>query len=183
MAQLTKGRTEPCRNNIGGIRDVYLANYIPLSITEYTRNGSEVTPPPFFAYKFYAENINFSENIQNDENGEVYNQNLSFRLNKINSNDSKQLFDIKDLFFRVVLVFNDGKIRLLGFENGLNLSYVFNSGGKKDEGTSYEVTFEGRELETAPYLANLDNVITTQYLQLENGEFLQLENGNLIELE
>ena len=72
---------------------------------------------------------------------------------------------------------------MLGFENGLNLSYVFNSGGKKDEGTSYEVTFEGRELETAPYLANLDNVITTQYLQLENGEFLQLENGNLIELE
>lgn len=186
MALITKGRTElSCRNNIGGIKNVYLFNFVPLSITDYIINGAEITSFPVTQlYEFYTRDANFTENITNDEQGISYSQSLTFTMTKQNITTSKLLSSIKDLFFSYVLRFNDGSLRIGGLLKGASLEYTTNSGGAKSDANNYTITLTGIEEDSAPFLNNLDDFnVGVVYLLLENGIPLLTENNELIEIE
>ena len=185
MALITKGRTSlSCRNNIGGIKNVYLFSFVPLSITDYAISGSEITAfPTTDLYEFYTQDATFTENITNDEQGISYSQSLAFTMTKQDIVTSKTLSNIKDLFFSYVLRFNDGSLRIGGLLNGASLEYTTNSGGAKSDANNYQITLNGEEETSAPFLDNLDNFSIAQYLLLENGIPLLTEDNELIEIE
>lgn len=184
MCQLTTGRTEPCRDNIGGIKNVYLFPYVSYSITQITRNKQLVTSfPTTTIYQFYTTNANFNEQISNDENGETYSQSLTFRLNKVDLQTTRNLNGARDLFFRYIVEFNNGSFRLGGLYQGANMTFTINSGGAKGDGSYYDITLEGNELISAPYLNNLNDFTIEQYLLLEDGSAMLTEEGEYITLE
>ena len=185
MCQLTKGRNElTCRNNIGGINKVYLFKFDSYDITQIVRSGQTVTSFPTTAiYEFWNNTANFTENVSNDENGVTFNQSLTFTLTKTDLTTTNQLNSIKDLFFRYIVEFNDGSLRIGGLYNGANLSFIINSGGGKADGTNYDITIEGIEEISAPYLDNLNDFTIQEYLLLEDGTALLLEDGGYLILE
>ena len=90
MSILTSGRTEPIRNNIGGIRNIYLFSYD--EDANFVINGQQlVSFDDQTLYKYDVTNGNFNESITNDENGIFYTQTLSFRLLQQNALTSREL--------------------------------------------------------------------------------------------
>jgi hypothetical protein len=185
MIALTKGRNAlSCRNNIGGIKNVYLFKFVEYNVTQIVRSGQEVTSfPNTEIYEFWTNNANFNETVSNDASGYKLDQNLTFSLLKTDLVTSRQLDSIKDIYFSCIITLNDGTHRILGLYNGLNLTYSDNSNGTKEQGTRYDITLTGSETISAPYLDNLNDFTIAQYLLLENGDFLLLEDGNKITLE
>lgn len=184
MCQLLKGRNEiSCRNNIGGIKKVYLFKYKAYDITQIVRDKQLVTSfPSTTAYEFYTNNADFNETISNDDNGVTYDQSLTFRLNKTDLETTRQLNSIENLFLSFIVEFNDGSLRLGGLYKGCNLSFDIQSGGSKLDGTGYNITISGKEEISAPYLDNLNDFTGERFLLLEDGTFLLLEDGQKIEL-
>jgi len=119
MIALTKGRTAlNCRDNVGGIKNVYLAKFELYNNLEIVRDKQTVTSfPNTNIYDFWTNNAVFTE--QSSEDGYKYDQSLNFTLLKSDLITSQQLYNIKDLYFRCILEFNDGSLRILGLYNGL----------------------------------------------------------------
>ena len=181
---LTKGRTEPCRDNVGGIKYIYLFPFVEYDDDEIDgTKGVEITEfPSTTIYKYSVENALYSENIVNDENGINYAQNLTCTLTKQDVGTTKELNTIKDIDLRCIVEFNSGKFKMLGVYNSLRLTqYSIESGGIKSDLNGYNLTFEGLEEYSAPFIDNLNTV--GFYILLETSFFMLLESGDKITLE
>ena len=163
---LTKGRSEGCFDNIGGIKNVYLSKYNQLS-------------NPLF-YKYEIQGGSFSESITNDENGVSYNQSLNFTLIKPDLSTRLELDRAVNIDLRYLVEFNDGSVRWGGFVNGASItSYSIESGGDKGDFVGYNITIEGNEEASAPFTDILDT--ENKYLLLEDGfNYLYEDNGKVI---
>jgi len=185
MSVLTSGRKEIlCRNNIGGVKNVYIFSYD--ASVQFLLDGQNLisTDNTKTLYKFDVTNGNFSENITNDENGVLFNQSLSFRLLKQNVFTTNELNALTNFDFRYIVEFNDGSLKLGGLYNGAKVSSLnINSGGAKQDFTGYDLTFESAEEIESIYVSSLDLLTNTEILLLEDGFSLLLENGDLITLE
>ena len=81
---LKRSREVGCFDNIGGIKAIYLFDFntYPIGYIKGIR-GVEITDfPNVPLFKYETRNANFSETINNDENGVSYNQTLTFTLFK-----------------------------------------------------------------------------------------------------
>ena len=83
MSILTSGRTEPCRDNIGGIKKLFLFPFVEYAHTLITQvRGKEITAfPATDVYEFDITRGSMSESVENNDGELSYNQNLSFVLN------------------------------------------------------------------------------------------------------
>lgn len=188
MSILTKGRNElTCYNNIGGIKNVYLFKYVTYAYNQIVgEKGVELTSFPYtFIYKYEVQEGSFNENIQNDELGILYNQELSFTLVKQNLATTKEINNIKDIDFRYIVEFNDGSFKIGGLYNGANISSLeLVSGGSKGEFNGYRITITSQERYAAAYIDDLEDVgfdiigdIDSYQLQdLNNFVFMNNEN-------
>jgi hypothetical protein len=181
---VTKGRTEPCRDNIGGIKFVYLFNWANLLPNQIViEDGFLVSIPSADLYKYEIVNGNFTQSIQNDENGVVYNQTLSFDLFKQDLLTTNQIKTLKDIDFRYVVQFEDGKLQVGGLFNGANISQLsMTTGGGKGELNGYQITFESLETVFAPYITGLD-IITGgvfNYIFMSGDNFIFMDENNYI---
>lgn len=179
---LTSGRTEPCRDNIGGIKNVYLFKYFETN--SIVRTGQLVISfPSSEIYLFYQMGASFNETISNDENGEVFEQSLNFRLNKQDVLTTNKLNTVHQIDLRFIVEFYDGSFRIGGLYNGAKITAMdINSGGSKSEGNGYNVTITGRELISAPYIDNLE-VITggvDNYIFMDGNNFIFMDGNNFI---
>ena len=187
MANLTSGRTNPCNDNIGGLKFIYLFPFVAYRYPDVITDGSEVTTfPASTIYKYEFVDGSFSEDISNDEEGINHNQNLTFTLTKQTKATTLELDNATKIDIHCIVQFNDGKLRILGLYNGCNISNIeIVSGGSKSDLNGYNVTIEGRELESAHYLDDLTGftIVEPEYLLTETGAFLLTEAGEKIELE
>jgi len=182
---LTNGRTEPlCRDNIGGIKSVYLAKYV-----DYTYNliegvrGSEITGfPNTTLYKYEVTNGNFSETITNDEQGVSYSQSLTFTLFKQDLLTTNELNRLKDIDLRYLVEYNNGDFKMGGVYNGATLdNFTIDAGTSKGSLNGYNLTFTGSEEYASPFVSDLG--IFSGYLLLEDGFNLLLQDSGFIILE
>lgn len=181
---LTRGRTEPCRDNIGGVKFVYLFPFVDYSYNqiEGTR-GVEITSfPETTLYKYEVVNGNFSETITNDENGISYAQNLSFTLFKQNLATTTELDLMTNIDLRYMVEFNDGSLKMGGVYNGARLdTYTIDSGGSKNSLNGYNLTFSSDEQYASPFV--IDIGVFNGYLLLETSFNYLLEDSNKIILQ
>jgi hypothetical protein len=182
---LTKGRSEPlCRDSIGGVKNVYLLNYIPYTYNQIqgVRGVSITDFPSSDLYKYEVVNGNFSETINNDENGINYSQSLTFTLYKQDLATSRELNLMQKIDLRYIVEFNNGQFKMGGVYNGARLdSYTVESGSAKGSLNGYNLTFSSEEEYASPFLNNLP--IQEGYLLLEDGFNVLLENSSFIILE
>ena len=172
---LTSGRREiSCRNNIGGLKNIYLFKYDAYNIV---LSGQEVvTFPDIGLFKYEIRVGDFKQSIENDENGIVYSQDLNFTLFKQDLLTSLELNRATNIDLMYIVEFNDGTYRLGGLRNGASItSLELVSGGSKGELNGYNITISGKELLEAPFI-DADTFLELSFLLLEDDFNLLLED-------
>ena len=184
------GRLEPCKNSIGGLRNIYVMPFVKYGVSEIdVDNGVELFSFPnttVYKYELRADGNNFNQDISIDDNGESYSQSLTVVLKKIDLDTNVELFKLAKLELRVIAETRLGKFFILGLDNGVTLDYNINTGGAKSDFNGYDLTIEGTEKYLAPFIDNLTDVgfeVEGEFfgLLLQNDDNLVLQNDdNLI---
>ena len=163
------GRTLPCRDSVGGLKNVYFINYdssasIPLVEDENLEDTVASAPWATTTYKYELKGTSsLTQNIQaSRENGTVaFEQVLELTLPKLSKEDNYQ---IKLLSFgrpRIVVEDYNGNLFLVGREHGADVTGgTIVTGAAMGDLSGYTLSFSAMELTPAnivtgtfPYVA------------------------------
>lgn len=157
---LTKGRVRPCKDSVGGLRNVYFVDYgsVDFNIADDIVSLVSATDSAATLYKYEVikGGSSFTQNIQASiENGTVvFEQVLELSLHKLSAEDHKE---IKLLSFGRPYIFVEdynGNVFLAGREHGMEVT-----GGSIATGTAmgdmsgYTLTFTGMEVSPSQFVA------------------------------
>ena len=155
---ITSGRELPCKDGIGGIKNVYFANYGSVSVTEEADDS--VLATAFAGDTFYKYDINngassLTQNIQsNRENGTTaFEQVLELTLPRLSKEDN---YEVKLLAFgrpHIVVEDYNSNFWFVGKENGADVtggSIV--TGAAMGDLAGYTLTLTSMERKPANYI-------------------------------
>ena len=155
---ITTGRTEPCKDSVGGINAVYFVDFGSAGFVYDTVDTDvieSVTGSPT-AYKYEVRgNSTYTENIQSSrENGTTaFEQVLELSLKKLTKEDHKA---IKLLSFNrphILIEDNNGNVFFSGLEYGMDVTGgTVVTGGAMADMTGYTLSFTGMEKKPANFL-------------------------------
>jgi hypothetical protein len=153
---LTSGRTEPCRDAIGGLKAVYFLDFIEDSFTivagEATAINAAVTE--VFKYELLADGNTFVQNFTADASAgtSIYEQVLTSVLKKQDKETANELALIVKARPIVVVQSRDGDYRIVGISDGTVATGDIQSGGTKADFSGYNLTLTATEVLPAPTL-------------------------------
>jgi hypothetical protein len=172
---ITLGRSEPCKDSLGGLRNVYFINedITPTFIYKETVPGLSnvfVVDTDFsqtieyvnfvqYLYKFELksnENVYDQEIVSSRENGTTFfRQTLTIKLKK---QDIATHNAVKTLAYakpRILVENNEGQFFLVGLLRGCDLTAgSINNGGALGDFSGYSLTFQGEELLPSQFVEN-----------------------------
>ena len=161
---ITLGRIEPCKDSLGGLRNVYFINENIASNYMYRETApgvyavdtdfSEVIDYVNFVEKLYKfelksnENVYDQEIVSSRENGTTFfRQTLTIKLKK---QDIATHNAVKTLAYakpRILVENNEGQFFLVGLLRGCDLTAgSINNGGALGDFSGYSLTFTAEEL-------------------------------------
>lgn len=156
--KITKGKnTLSCRNNVGGLKNIYFANDGEYDFTATSPVGSTSsitftitdlgTLDEVFQYRLKNSGNTFQEDITvSEDNGTVmYSQVLNVTLVKVNEDMDLQAYKMATSNPKIFVETNSGKVFLLGKENGCILSGNSQVQGTLDAINGYQLTFTSNE--------------------------------------
>ena len=119
MSVLTRGRKEPCKNNVGGVHELYLTSFVPYSaklIIGY-RDMLLTSFPTTLIFQYYGQNKEFGEVLRDG----AYSQEIKIRFTS-QSFDSAALLEVllKKKLRAIVVEWLEVKLILL-LKNGLKV--------------------------------------------------------------
>jgi hypothetical protein len=169
---ITLGRIEPCKDSLGGLRNVYFineniaANYIyketapgVYAVDDYFGESIEYVNFVQYLYKFELksnENVYDQEIVSSRENGTTFfRQTLTIKLKK---QDIATHNAVKTLAYakpRILVENNEGQFFLVGLLRGCDLTAgSINSGGSLADFSGYSLTFTAEELLPSQFVEN-----------------------------
>lgn len=157
--KIYRGRTEPCKDNLGGISKVYLFNYCYTNADQATgkRGVSLTSYPATIVFEFEVRDAAFNEN-RAEELGD-WSQSLDFTIFKQSATDALDIELLMDNELGVIIKGRDGIFRLLGAENGMRLeTAAASTGGGHSDLNGYRLSFVGSERFKAPLFTDLNGV-------------------------
>ena len=155
---LTKGRKEPCKDVVGGLRAVYFTDFGDLGTV--TKTDDEITDlsGTFTAYKYELKgNSSFEQTVNaSRENGTVfYEQTLNLTLKKLSKEDNKELKLLAYGRPHVAVEDYNGNVFLMGLEHGADVSGgTIVTGAAMGDLSGYTLTLTAQELLPANFVAN-----------------------------
>ena len=169
---ITSGRIEPCKDSLGGLRNVYFinediaANYIYresspgvyIVDTDFSESIDYVNFVQYL-YKFELksnENVYDQEIVSSRENGTTFfRQTLTIKLKK---QDIATHNAVKTLAYakpRILVENNEGQFFLVGLLRGCDLTAgSINNGGSLADFSGYSLTFQAEELLPSQFVAS-----------------------------
>ena len=170
--ELLIGRTEPCKDSIGGLKAVYFFNEEP-TVTYYTNDWNDFSlpwmAPQFHDMVFWVDDVvnlykfelkanenSYVENVLSDRNNgtTVYQQVLNIKLKKQDATTHKYLKLLAYGKVRVVVENNNNQLFLMGVKFGAEVTGgSITSGGALQDHNGYTLTLTSEELKPAPFLA------------------------------
>jgi hypothetical protein len=170
--ELLIGRTEPCKDSIGGLKAVYFFNEEP-TITYYTNEWNDVGTSDvaiqyhdmvfwvddvvnLYKFELKANENSYVENVLSDRNNgtTVYQQVLNIKLKKQDATTHKYLKLLAYGKVRVVVENNNNQLFLMGVKFGAEVTGgSITSGGALQDHNGYTLTLTSEELKPAPFLA------------------------------
>lgn len=146
---ISLGRLEGCKDQIGGLNAVYFVNFGEmgiLSITDETVTGISASTPDAYKYDLRG-NSNFEQTLTSSrENGTTFSeQTLTVSLKKQDSATNKE---VKLLAYgrpHVIVEDNNGNYFLMGEEYGVEMNGSTSTGSAMGDKSGYELTFVGME--------------------------------------
>src|SRR5210317_2541072 len=155
---LTKGRKEPCKDVVGGLKAVYFIDYGDLGTVAKTEDEITDLSGTFTAYKYELKgNSSFEQTITSSrENGTTFfEQTLNLTLKKLTKEDHKE---IKLLAYgrpHVVVEDYNGNAFLMGAEHGADVSGgTIVTGAAMGDLSGYTLTLSGMEVKPANFVAS-----------------------------
>ena len=160
---LNQGRKEPCKTNLGGIRNIYIINYndLPESNIEISDNIisdiGDITPNAY-KYELRVSSNSFTENQVGGEGLISFETSLSIVLKKSTYNDQDMINKLVNGRYKVIVEYNNGNLRLMGISNGVLFNANNTSGTALNTFEGYNITGKCLELNMAPYLVSIEGL-------------------------
>ena len=153
---LTSGRLEPCRDAVGGLKAIYLANFVEdgFTLTAGEATAINLAITEVFKYELMADGYTYGETGTQDPQAgtTTYEQVLSVVLKKQTKESANELAIVMRSRLLVIVEYRDGSFRVMGLEDGTFQTGDFQSGGAKADFNGYNLTFNATETIPAPYL-------------------------------
>jgi hypothetical protein len=158
---LTLGRKEPCKDVVGGIKNVYFVDYGDLGTVTLTNDeitNLTGTSGALTCYKYELKGNSSLEQTVNAsrENGTVfYEQTLNLTLKKLSKEDNKELKLLAYGRPHVAVEDYNGNFMMVGLENGADVSGgTIVTGAAMGDLSGYTLTLTGMEKRPANFMAN-----------------------------
>tara|TARA_R110002020_G_scaffold48945_5_gene139807 strand:+ start:60 stop:608 length:549 start_codon:yes stop_codon:yes gene_type:complete len=154
---LTRGRKEPCKDVVGGIKAVYFFNYGAIT-TVFDSTDSDVIEDlgTVTAFEYDVKgNSSFEQTITSSrETGTTFfEQTLSLTLHKLTVQDHKELKLLTYGRPHVVVQDYNNNAFMMGLEHGADVSGgTIVTGAAMGDLSGYTLTLTGQELEPANFL-------------------------------
>lgn len=155
---LIKGRKEPCKDVVGGLKAVYFTDFGDLGTVTQTDDEITDLTGTFTAYKYELKGgSSFEQAITSSrENGTTFfDQTLNLTLKKLSKEDNKELKLMAYGRPHVAVEDYNGNVFLMGLEHGAEVT-----GGSIATGTAmgdlsgYTLTLNAQELKPANFIAS-----------------------------
>ena len=156
---LTKGRTEPCKDAVGGVQAIYFIDFGTLgTITPDSSNADEVasfagTPT---AFKFAVKgNSSLEQTITSSrENGTTfYDQIVNLTFKKLSPESNQELALLAVARPHVIVEDNNGNFLLVGREFGADVNGgTVVTGAAMGDMSGYTLTLQGMEKKPANFI-------------------------------
>ena len=189
MSSITKGRTEPCNDNIGGILNVYLFDFVNYrNFQIVTSENTLVTYPAttVFKYELRADGNSFNSDLQESDEGNSYLQSVSLILKVLRTNH----YEVTSLINKrigCIIESRLGHFYIMGLRNGCVVKSInAQTGGARTDFNGYNIDLEGKEVNDLFYIDDLSSTGftigggETFFILQENGDFILQENGDKI---
>lgn len=162
---LTRGRKEPCKSVVGGLKNVYFVDFGDLGTV--TKTDDEITnltgdsSNNLTAFKYELKgNSSFEQTVTaSRENGTVfYEQTLNLTLKKLTKEDNKELKLLAYGRPHIAVEDYNGNVFMMGLEHGADVSGgTIVTGAGMGDLSGYTLTLSASEREPANFM-NSDTV-------------------------
>lgn len=166
---ISQGRLEGCKDQLGGLTAVYFVNYGDLGAltsTDESITAIGATTPNVYKYDLRGTSTFEQSLTSSRENGTTFaEQTLTVSLKKQDASTSKE---IKLLAYgrpQIIIEDNNGSRFLMGEEYGSEMSATSSTGAAMGDKTGYELTFAATEKGFAKFV-NLSDFDTELSIQL-----------------
>lgn len=153
---LTKGRKEPCKDVVGGLKAVYFTDFGDFGTVTETADVITDMSGTFTAFKYDVKgNSSFEQTITSSrENGTTFfEQTLNLTLHKLSKEDNAE---IKLLAFgrpHVAVEDYNGNVFVMGLQHGADVSGgTIVTGAAMGDLSGYTLTLTGQELKPANFV-------------------------------
>lgn len=159
---LTRGRKEPCKDVVGGIKAVYFVDFGDLGTVSYTDAAGgdyeiSTLAGTFSAYKYEVKgNSSLEQTINSSrENGTTFfEQTLNLTLHKLSKEDHKEVKILASGRPHIVVEDYNGNAMMVGLEHGADVSGgTIVTGAAMGDLSGYTLTFSGMETAPANFIA------------------------------
>jgi hypothetical protein len=157
---LDTGRVEACKESVGGLRNLYIANFDSTLYSTATLTADEMTAlaSAITVYKFElrGDNNTFEETNENsrDNGTSFWTQSGTFSLKKQDLATQSALTLLSYGRPHIIVEDYNGNYRMAGFENGCEVTVNTSTGGAMGDLSGYNVTFEGKERTPSTFVAS-----------------------------
>ena len=154
---LTLGRTEPCKESVGGLTGVYFLNYTTASFS--TNANGEISAYPSGSTVYYYDlkgNSSYTETVNSSrDNGTTFfSQELTLNLKKLTNEMTTQLKLMAYGRPQIIVWTNNGDALLVGEKLGADVTAgTIQTGAALGDLYGYSVTLTGMEQLPASFLS------------------------------
>jgi hypothetical protein len=168
---LTSGRTEPCRDSVGGLKAIRVIDFQEdaFTITAGEATAIDIGVTAAYKYELLADGNTFAESggAPDESTGtSVVTQTGTVVLKKQDVATANEINILKKARPIVVYEFRDGTHKIQGISDGTVISVETASGGAKGDFNGYTLTITSTEVELAP---TLDAATVTALKALSGG--------------
>jgi len=153
---LTKGRKEPCKDVVGGLKAVYFTDFGDYgTVTETDDEITDMTGT-FVAFKYELKgNSSFEQTITSSrENGTTFfEQTLNLTLKKLSKEDNKELKLLAYGRPHVAVEDYNGNVFVMGLQHGADVTGgTVSTGAAMADLSGYTLTLSAQELKPANFV-------------------------------
>lgn len=155
---LTKGRKEPCKDVVGGLKAVYFTDFGDYGTVTETNDEITDMSGTFTAYKYELKgNSSFEQTITSSrENGTTFfEQTLNLTLKKLSKEDNKELKLLAYGRPHVAVEDYNGNVFVMGLKHGAEVTGgTISTGAAMGDLSGYTLTLSAQELKPANFVAS-----------------------------
>ena len=153
---LTRGRKEPCKDVVGGLKAVYFTDFGDFGTVTQTDDEITDMSGTFTAYKYELKgNSSFEQAVTSSrENGTTFfDQTLNITFKKLSKEDNKEIKILAYGIPHIAVEDYNGNVFVMGLEHGAEVTGgTIVTGAAMGDLSGYTLTFNAQELKPANFV-------------------------------